>query len=186
MPETDSLGASTENGAAPAIPTLADLSIVLAVVADLDDIAAQHVSVFGPGRYSRTAFRIREIAAPSLDRSLVARRDGELVGSVLQSPVSIGGELGLWLGPIAVTEDGRRIGVGAALMRAAIARAAECHDRFIILVGDESYYGRFGFKPVPEDSIRLPGPVDPMRLLCLSLTPLPIMPSGTVRAPSRE
>ena len=105
-------------------------------------------------------------------------RRGELVGAVLQSPVAIGEEPGAWLGPIAVTADGRRAGVGAALMARAIARDAESGDRFVMLIGDESYYGRFGFKVVAPGSIQIPGPADPKRLLAVSLTPLPILPVG--------
>jgi predicted N-acetyltransferase YhbS len=147
---------------------------------DLAAIGELHRVVFGPGRYARSAFRIREMAPPDLARSIAAFADGKLIGAVLQSPVSIGGKCGAWLGPIAVTELGRKVGVGAALMTRAIARDAELGDRFVLLVGDHSYYGRFGFGPVPPGTVDLPGPADPRRLLGLSLTPLPILPVGRV------
>lgn len=146
--------------------------------ADLDEIGDLNATVFGPGRLARTAYRVRERVPPDLSVSILARRDERLVGSVLQSRIAIGGERGLWLGPIAVTAEGRNAGVGATLMARAIACAAESDARFILLIGDLSYYGRFGFAPVPPDSIRLPGPVDPARFLGLSLTPLPILPVG--------
>jgi predicted N-acetyltransferase YhbS len=47
------------------------------------------------------------------------------------------------------------------------ARAAG--ERLVLLVGDMAYYGRLGFAPVPPGQIRLPGPVDPTRLLSAEL-----------------
>jgi predicted N-acetyltransferase YhbS len=43
--------------------------------------------------------------------------------------------------------------------------------RLVVLVGDEPYYARFGFHPVPPGQIGLPGPVDPKRLLAAELAP---------------
>jgi predicted N-acetyltransferase YhbS len=42
--------------------------------------------------------------------------------------------------------------------------------RLVVLVGDEPYYGRLGFKPIPKGLATLPGPVDPARLLVCELT----------------
>lgn len=163
-----------------AVPVV-DVEFATVTADDMPEIVSLHATVFGPGRFARTAFRVREMAPPDVERSLLARRRGELVGAVLQSPVAIGEEPGAWLGPIAVTADGRRAGVGAALMARAIARDAESGDRFVMLIGDESYYGRFGFKVVASGSIQIPGPADPKRLLAVSLTPLPILPVGAVQ-----
>jgi predicted N-acetyltransferase YhbS len=43
--------------------------------------------------------------------------------------------------------------------------------KLVLLVGDEPYYGRFGFHPVPPGQITMPGPVDPARLLAAELVP---------------
>jgi predicted N-acetyltransferase YhbS len=53
----------------------------------------------------------------------------------------------LLLGPIAVGADYRSSGVGGLLMRASLARAATAGHQLVVLVGDEPYYGRFGFRP---------------------------------------
>jgi predicted N-acetyltransferase YhbS len=58
-----------------------------------------------------------------------------------------------------------------ALLRDGRARARAAGYRLVVLVGDMPYYGRFGFNPVPPGQIRLPGPVDPNRLLALELVP---------------
>ena len=43
--------------------------------------------------------------------------------------------------------------------------------KLVVLVGDEPYYGRFGFSPITPGQIALPGPVDPRRLLAAELQP---------------
>jgi predicted N-acetyltransferase YhbS len=60
-------------------------------------------------------------------------------------------------------------GYGKALVAEGLARARAQGFRLVVLVGDMPYYGRFGFVPVPPGQIRLPGPVDPARLLALEL-----------------
>jgi predicted N-acetyltransferase YhbS len=39
----------------------------------------------------------------------------------------------------------------------------------VLLVGDEPYYSRFGFKRIPPQHLQLPGPVNPVRFLALEL-----------------
>jgi predicted N-acetyltransferase YhbS len=41
----------------------------------------------------------------------------------------------------------------------------------VLLVGDEPYYGRLGFRRIPWGQITIPGPVDPNRLLAAELRP---------------
>ena len=60
-------------------------------------------------------------------------------------------------------------GYGRALVAEALEAARKAKVRLIVLVGDEPYYGRFGFKPVPPGQIMLPGPVNPARLLAAEL-----------------
>lgn len=175
---------SKSQAAPPCSSALPQLAFAPVTPGDLAEIGALNARIFGPGRLARTAYRVRERAAPDLALSVLARDDGGcLVGSVLQSQIVVGDECGLWLGPIAITEAGRNAGLGGALMTRAIARGAESQARFTLLIGDMSYYARFGFQPVPPESIALPGPVDPSRLLGLSLTPLPILPVGRLESP---
>jgi predicted N-acetyltransferase YhbS len=86
--------------------------------------------------------------------------------------VRIGGEdKALLLGPLVVDPVHKGNGFGVALVREGLARAAAAGYRLVVLVGDEPYYGRFGFAPVPPGQIRMPGPVDPNRLLALEFVP---------------
>ena len=54
-------------------------------------------------------------------------------------------------------------------MNNGIDRARAAGYALVILVGDEPYYGRVGFRKVPAGQLILPGPVDPDRLLFLEL-----------------
>ncbi|MGB6651807.1 MAG: N-acetyltransferase [Xanthobacteraceae bacterium] len=137
-----------------------------------DDTAAierLHERTFGPGRFARTAYRLREQAAHRLDVSFTARTGTLLVGSVRLSPVRIGDTKALLLGPLTVEPAFRERGVGQALIERALKEAKAKGHRLVILVGDEAYYGKSGFKPVPPGRATMPGPVDPARLLVAEL-----------------
>jgi predicted N-acetyltransferase YhbS len=137
--------------------------------ADAADIEALHDHAFGPGRYVRTASRLRERVAPDPDLSLVATLGGRFAGSIRLTPITIGAEPALLLGPLAVEPDFERRGIGRALVRTSLAEAAERGHRLVLLVGDAGYYGPLGFHAVAPEKIRLPGPADPKRVLLAEL-----------------
>ena len=124
---------------------------------------------FGPGRYAKTVYRLREGVAPDARLSFVAVRDGVLLGSVRFWPVLIGGQSSLLLGPLAVEPELRGKGIGISLMQRGIEEARALGFATTILVGDEPYYSRVGFARIPPGRVRMPGPVDPERLLGLAL-----------------
>lgn len=125
---------------------------------------------FGPGRFAKTAYRLREGVACIAALSFVAEEAGRIVGTVRYWPVEIGGEAALMLGPIAIVADRQGQGIALALMQTSVAAAMAQGHRAVVLVGDEPYYGRAGFKRiVPTGRITMPGPVDLARLLGLSL-----------------
>jgi predicted N-acetyltransferase YhbS len=138
---------------------------------DRDAVERLHARAFGPGRFSRTAFRIREQAGDAESLAFVARVGSLLVAAVQLTPIRIGPHPAFMLGPLTVDPpfEGRGIG-GALIERCAHAARAVKRD-IILLVGDEPYYKRFGYVRVPMGQIRLPGPVDPMRVLALALEP---------------
>jgi predicted N-acetyltransferase YhbS len=84
-------------------------------------------------------------------------------------PILIGDTPALLLGPLAIDPAIRSMGCGIALIRHGLERARDGGHRLVILVGDQSYYARAGFMPVPPSRITLPGPVDPRRLLYFEL-----------------
>src|SRR5580658_1726702 len=148
-----------------------DISLII-LPETSDDAAAierLHERTFGPGRFAKTAYRLREQAAHRLDVSFTARIGTLLVGSVWLSPVRIGETKALLLGPLTVEPAFREQGVGQALIEQALVEAKAKGHRLVILVGDEPYYGKCGFKRVPPGRATMPGPVDPARLLVAEL-----------------
>lgn len=90
--------------------------------------------------------------AEALSISLVAETDGEIVGHVALSPVSIsdGGEGWYGIGPISVAPERQGEGIGSQLMRQALAALESMGATGCVLVGDPSWYERFGFEARPE------------------------------------
>ena len=136
---------------------------------DAEAIERLHERAFGPGRFARTAYRIREGAPRHLDLSFTALVGSLLVGSVRLTPITAGRTPGLMLGPLTVDPAFENRGIGQALIERALDAARGTGHGFVLLVGDESYYGRFGFKRVPPGRLVMPGPVDPNRLLAVEL-----------------
>lgn len=127
---------------------------------------------FGPGRFARSAYRVREGIPPVAALSLVGWRDGRVVGGIRFTAISIGEEdNAALLGPLVVDPAEKGNGFGRALVEEGLARARAEGFALVLLVGDMPYYGRFGFSPVRAGQITLPGPVDPARLLALELIP---------------
>jgi len=128
-----------------------------------------HERTFGPGRFAKTAYRLREQAAHHAELSFTARTGTLLVGSVRLTPICIGETKALLLGPLTVEPAFRECGVGQALIERALRDASAKGHRLVVLVGDEPYYGKSGFKPIPPGRVTMPGPVDPARLLVAEL-----------------
>src|ERR1700691_2911479 len=146
------------------------LTILPETTGDESAIERLHERTFGPGRYAKSAYRLREQVAHSLDVSFTARTGTLLVGSVRLSPVRIGETKALLLGPLTVEPAFRERGVGQALIERALKEAGAKGHRIVILVGDEPYYSKAGFKRIPPGRATMPGPVDPARLLVAELT----------------
>jgi predicted N-acetyltransferase YhbS len=137
---------------------------------------------FGPGRYAKSAYRLREGVRAVAGLSFVAIEAGMLRGSVRFWPVFVGAERTLLLGPLAVESEERGRGIGVALMARGIEAARTAGWPSSILVGDEPYYARAGFARLPPGRVKFPGPVDRSRILGLSLQPNALLTmSGELR-----
>jgi predicted N-acetyltransferase YhbS len=136
---------------------------------DADAIERLHERTFGPGRFVLSAYRLREHVDHLLELSFTARIGTLLVGSVRQLPICIGDTPALMLGPLTVEPPFRKRGVGRALLDRALEDAKKAGHRLVLLVGDETYYSRVGFKTVPKGRATMPGPVDYSRLLVAEL-----------------
>lgn len=147
-----------------------DVVVRAALPDDSAEIAALHARAFGPGRFARTAYRLREDAAAFSAYCRVCRIDGRLAAAVRLSPIRIGGKGGaLLLGPLAVDPAFANQGYGRGLVGEALEAARAAGIALVVLVGDEPYYGKCGFKRIPRGRAAMPGPVDPARLLVAEL-----------------
>lgn len=139
---------------------------------DVPLISALHDRVFGPGRFARTAYRVREAmpdAAVSPFCRLIANGD-RLIAALRMSEIRIGGKDGaVLLGPLVVAPEFANQGFGRKLVAEAVEAARAAGVKLVVLIGDEPYYGRLGFHPVPPGAITFPGPVDPRRILACEL-----------------
>ena len=150
---------------------MTDLSVTILPETTDDALAIDrlHERTFGPGRFARTTYRVRERTPHLLSLSFTARIGTLLVGSVRQLPVCIGETRALLLGPLTVEPPFRGRGVGRALLDRALKDARTKGHSLVLLVGDEAYYSRVGFKAVPKGRVTMPGPVDYSRLLVAEL-----------------
>ena len=144
----------------------------VAILDDLPAMVALQARAFSPGRFARTAYRVRE-GGPSLSPFCrVALIGNRLVAALRMTQITVGGEAGaLLLGPLAVDPDEAGRGYGRRLVAESMEAATTSGVKLIVLVGDVPYYGRFGFRPVSPGQMRMPGPVDPARLLAAELQP---------------
>src|SRR3974390_3946956 len=103
---------------------MTDLSLPIApeTDADADAIGRLHERTFGPGRYAKTAYRIREGGPHALPLSFTARIGTLLVGSVRLTPVRIGETPALLLGPLTVEPPFRERGIGLRLIQRSLAQ----------------------------------------------------------------
>jgi predicted N-acetyltransferase YhbS len=134
-------------------------------------IEAINQDAFGPGRFARAAFRIREGGPHDRRLSFVALSDGAVVGSVRQTWIAAGRGRAVLLGPLAVRPAFKNRGIGRELVRIALSAARDAGAPMVLLVGDEPYYGPLGFQVFPRGQARMPRPVDPERLLVALFDP---------------
>ena len=141
-----------------------------ASAADRADIETLLDAAFGKDRKARTAYRLRAGLSPIPDLSFVVRDDrGRLVGSLQCWPLNLSGDgkahAVTLLGPVAVSPDLQRSGLGKMLMAKALGIADVSGHNALLLIGDADYYGKFGFVADATAGWQVPGPVDRARLL---------------------
>ncbi len=128
------------------------------------DVEALFDLCFAPGREALSSYRLRDGIPPVSGLSLVARdRGGILAGAIRFWPVRVGDAPALLLGPVAVHPTRQGEGLGAVLMRDGLGGATRAGWSRVMLVGDASYYGRFGFSRLA--GVDMPPPTNPDRVL---------------------
>lgn len=154
--------------------TLDCASITVRPVTARDEAAINSLSarVFGPGRFARSAYRVREGTPFASPYCRAALHDDRLIAAIRMTPIIIGDTSGaLLLGPLAVDPDFANQGHGRRLIRESLEAGRADGLSLVVLVGNMSYYGRLGFVPAPMGQIVLPGPADPARVLAYELEP---------------
>jgi predicted N-acetyltransferase YhbS len=140
----------------------------------LNDSAAREALLeraFGAARFAKAAERLREGRLPAEGLALIAQDNNCVVGTVRLWHIVAGpARPALLLGPLAVDDAWRGLGIGAALMRRATEAAQELGHSAILLVGDAPYYARFGYSAEKTGSLWMPGPYERDRLLGVELT----------------
>jgi hypothetical protein len=152
-------------------PKAAPFAIRAEKASDVVDRETLLDACFGENRHTRTCQRLRDgrATAEGLAFSAVAR--GKIVGTLRLWHVSAGGVPALVLGPLAVDNAFRKLGIGAALITRALAAARARGHRAVLLLGDAAYYSRFGFSAAKTADLMLPGAYEQERLLGIDLAP---------------
>ncbi|MDF0602390.1 N-acetyltransferase [Psychromarinibacter sp. C21-152] len=125
---------------------------------------------FAPGREMLSSYRLRRDVAPVAELCLVAREREALeavAAAIRYWPVRVGGARALLLGPVATHPIHQGEGLAAWIIAESLGRARRAGWRRVLLVGDEPYYGRFGF--TRRAGVIMPPPTNPERVLGLSL-----------------
>lgn len=167
--------------------TQPSMHITQTTAADRPEIEQLLDAAFGRDRHHRTAYRLRDGATPIEALCFVARRDegdchGHLCASIEFWPIEVASrETGealpaLLLGPIAVAEECRGLGLGGQLIRLGLETAEKLGHHLIILVGDPEYYSRFGFSNHATGAWAMPGPFEQRRLMAHVSDPLLALP----------
>ncbi|WP_294227864.1 N-acetyltransferase [uncultured Shimia sp.] len=140
--------------------------ITLAVETGEDwwEVEALYDLCFAPGREALSSYRLRDGVDPVAGLSLTARdAEGILAGAIRYWPVQIGAVQSLLLGPVAVHPTHQGEGLGRSLIEDSLQRAAPLGWQRVMLVGDASYYKRFGFEKL--GGVVMPPPTNPERVL---------------------
>jgi predicted N-acetyltransferase YhbS len=119
---------------------------------------------FAPGREALSSYRLRDGVAKVAELCLVARDgDGTLAAAIRYWPVRVAGQPVLLLGPVAVHPTRQGEGLAALVISESLAEAVRQGWRRVLLVGDEPYYRRFGFRRLA--GVVMPPPTNPDRVL---------------------
>ena len=141
---------------------------------DAQEVEYLYDLCFAPGRSALSSYRLREDVAPVTELCLTARDEYDTLAAAIRYwPVQIGKSASpaLLLGPIATHPTRQGEGLGGLLIASSLERAVKIGWNRVILVGDEPYYGRFGFSRDLARDLRFPPPTNPERLLAHALEP---------------
>ena len=125
---------------------------------------------------------LRASAQPHI--SLVATRQGQVVGHIFFSPVTIeaaDSALILGLAPMAVSPEHQRQGIGSQLVREGLKECQRIGCGVVVVVGHPEYYPRFGFVPASQKGLRCEYPVPDEVFMVAELKPNALSGRGLVK-----
>ncbi len=132
---------------------------------DANEIDNLHSVTFGPGRYTKSAYRYREKREHLIDISFVLVDQNQIIGSVRYWEILVNNAPALLLGPVVIHPDYRGCGYGVKLIDYSVNKCNGANHNIIILIGDLSYYSKIGFKRMLGKKIVFEGPVNNDRVL---------------------
>lgn len=111
---------------------------------------------FGQSNEAGLVDALREKARPYI--SLVAVMDGDIVGHIFFSPVTVEGEqetlTAMGLAPMSVLPDHQRRGIGSLLVREGLEECRRIGHEVVVVLGHPKFYPRFGFTPASSKGLR--------------------------------
>nr|WP_152825123.1 N-acetyltransferase [Fertoeibacter niger] len=136
--------------------------------ADWWEVEALYDLCFAPGRTALSSYRLRD-GVPTVAALCGVLRDADniLAAAIRYWPVEVAEQDVLLLGPVAVHPTRQGEGLGGLLITESLAEARKLGWERVLLVGDAPYYGRFGFRKLPD--VVMPPPTNPDRVLGLEL-----------------
>ncbi|MCP5532001.1 MAG: N-acetyltransferase [Akkermansiaceae bacterium] len=132
---------------------------------ELEAIRKVHLAAFGDDERETVACLACELQSKASDPrhlGLVAEEQGVIVGHVMFSPVSVGGDdhiLGFILAPLAVSPPRQGAGIGTLLVTEGIRILSGSGADIVFVYGDPAYYGRFGFRRETAEGFTPPHPL---------------------------
>ncbi|MBM9469020.1 GNAT family N-acetyltransferase [Nakamurella leprariae] len=135
---------------------------------DHDEVAAVTGAAFALPAGSGPPVEVALIGALRAEGSLLAAMTlvavdpsdagAQVIGQVTASRGTIAGRPAVGLGPVAVRPDRQHGGVGSALLHAVLGAADALGEPAVVLLGDQRWYARFGFRPASAVGVVSPDP----------------------------
>jgi len=160
------------------------VSIRAETAADRTAVHQVHLAAFEQPLEAALVDRLRHTTEPFI--SLVAEVEGEVVGHILFTPVTVGDgpdrRQALGLAPMAVAPEHQRCGIGQALIEHGLEVCRTAGHSVVVVLGHSDYYPRFGFEPASRYQLQYEVPVPDEAFMVLELVPGALAAhSGTVR-----
>ena len=101
--------------------------------------------------------------------SLVAEKDGEIIGHIMYSRIKIGGIDSTALAPVCVIPEYQNMGIGSRLIEKSLEMLKNMGEKSVIVLGHDKYYPKFGFETASKYGIKCPYDVPDEAFMALEL-----------------